>query len=274
MIWRPVRLDIGVPSEREVVAPPRRAGRGASRAVLVDATQARTILIINWGPDLHCTADPRRVLPVSPNRLLHRRVGASSRRRSATVLLAASLVSATLAGCSAGADSSTEGAGGTALSRGDCAHPRHRRHLRWRVRSPQGVGTRPSQIRPIHSSLLKVDSAVEFVGDLATEHTISEDGLVWTLPLRTDAAFSNGEPVTARDVVFTYELLREDGIQFDLSFVKRIEAPDERTLATHQPAHRRRTAGEARHSPPVRDARRTPLGRTSLTGATPRRSPP
>ncbi|GAB3125498.1 hypothetical protein GCM10027160_48170 [Streptomyces calidiresistens] len=40
----------------------------------------------------------------------------------------------------------------------------------------KGWGTRPAQIRPIHSSLLKANSSLEFEGDLATDHTVSEDG--------------------------------------------------------------------------------------------------
>lgn len=94
----------------------------------------------------------------------------------------------------------------------------------------KGWGTRPAQIRPIHSSLLKVNAALEFEGDLATGHTVSEDGLVWKLPLRKDAEFSNGEPVTAHDVRFTYELLKKEGVRFDLDFVNGIRAVDEHTV--------------------------------------------
>ncbi|GAB3125502.1 ABC transporter substrate-binding protein [Streptomyces calidiresistens] len=42
--------------------------------------------------------------------------------------------------------------------------------------------------------------------------------------------FSNGDPVTAHDVEFTYTLLKEDGVQFDLGFVDRIRAIDDHTI--------------------------------------------
>ena len=80
-----------------------------------------------------------------------------------------------------------------------------------------------TQIRLTHSSLLLVDADLNFIGDLAKSYQVSEDGLTWTFPLRDDAKFSNGEQVTAEDVKFTYEMLKEDGIKFDLSFVKSIE---------------------------------------------------
>lgn len=87
-----------------------------------------------------------------------------------------------------------------------------------------------TQIRLTHSSLLMIDSDLNFIGDLAKSYTISEDSLTWTFPLREDAKFSNGEPVTAEDVKFTYEMLKADGIKFDLTFVKSIEAADNHTV--------------------------------------------
>lgn len=93
----------------------------------------------------------------------------------------------------------------------------------------KGWGTH-AQIRLTHSSLLKIDSDVNFVGDLATDYTVSSDGLTWTFPLRDDVKFSNGNPVTAEDVKFTYEMLKDDGMKFDLSFMKSIEAKDEHTV--------------------------------------------
>lgn len=86
----------------------------------------------------------------------------------------------------------------------------------------KGWGTH-AQIRLTHSSLLQIDSDLNFIGDLATSYEVSPDSLTWTFPLRDDVRFSNGEPVTAEDVKFTYEMLKEDGVKFDLSFVKSIE---------------------------------------------------
>lgn len=51
------------------------------------------------------------------------------------------------------------------------------------------------------------------------------------LPLREEAKFSNGEQVTPEDVKYTYEMLKEDGIKFDLSFVKSIDVLENNTIA-------------------------------------------
>lgn len=88
-----------------------------------------------------------------------------------------------------------------------------------------------TQIRLTHSSLLAIDSDLNFIGDLAKSYTISEDALTWTFPLREEAKFSNGEQVTPEDVKYTYEMLKEDGIKFDLSFVKSINVLEDNTIA-------------------------------------------
>lgn len=93
----------------------------------------------------------------------------------------------------------------------------------------KGWGTH-AQIRLTHSSLLAIDSDLHFIGDLAKSYTVSKDALTWTFPLRTDAKFSNGEPVTPEDVKFTYEMLKQDGIKFDLSFMKSIEVAEGSTI--------------------------------------------
>jgi peptide/nickel transport system substrate-binding protein len=102
----------------------------------------------------------------------------------------------------------------------------------------KGWGSRPAQIRPIHSSLLTIDADVNFVGDLASEYSVSDDAKTWSFTLRDNARWSNGEPVTAQDVVFTYETLKKDGTRFDLTFVDRIVATDESHVEFHLKAPR------------------------------------
>ena len=46
------------------------------------------------------------------------------------------------------------------------------------------------------------------VPNLATDWTQSEDGLEWTIDVRDDVTWQDGEPFTAEDVVFTYHLHR------------------------------------------------------------------
>lgn len=51
-------------------------------------------------------------------------------------------------------------------------------------------------------------AADKFVPGLAQSWTTSEDGLVWTFKLRPQAAWSDGKPVTAQDVIFTMDMAR------------------------------------------------------------------
>lgn len=77
-----------------------------------------------------------------------------------------------------------------------------------------------------HSTLLRRTADLEIVGDFAKNYKISDDGLIWTFDLHDDFKFSNGEPVTADDVKFSYEMLKEDGKHWDLDFIEKIEVPD------------------------------------------------
>lgn len=54
----------------------------------------------------------------------------------------------------------------------------------------------------------------EITGDLAESYSVSDDGLTWTFNLRQDVVWHDGEPLTADDVVFTFETIQsaEDDI--------------------------------------------------------------
>ncbi len=57
----------------------------------------------------------------------------------------------------------------------------------------------------LFDTLLKSDHAGTFSPNLATEWTSSEDGLVWTIKLRDDVYFHNGEKFTSESVKYTFE---------------------------------------------------------------------
>ncbi|MDP3997704.1 MAG: ABC transporter substrate-binding protein [Candidatus Andersenbacteria bacterium] len=57
--------------------------------------------------------------------------------------------------------------------------------------------------RLVYSSLFKFNSNLELQHDLATDYTISEDSTTYTVHLRNDVRWHDGEPFTADDVVFT-----------------------------------------------------------------------
>lgn len=81
-----------------------------------------------------------------------------------------------------------------------------------------------------HSTLLRRTADLKIVGDFAKDYTISDDGLVWTFNLHDDFKFSNGEPVTAEDVKFSYEMLKEDGKHWDLEFLDHIDIPSKNQI--------------------------------------------
>lgn len=79
-----------------------------------------------------------------------------------------------------------------------------------------------------HSSLLRWNSDEKIAPDLASGYTL--EGTTLTFTLNPDYRFSTGEQVTAKDVVYTYEMLAQDGVAFDLSHLDAITAPDESTV--------------------------------------------
>ena len=61
--------------------------------------------------------------------------------------------------------------------------------------------------------LIKRDpETLEFRPWIAKEWSISEDGLTYSFDLREDVVFADGEPLTADDVVFTYDLITNPAI--------------------------------------------------------------
>ena len=82
----------------------------------------------------------------------------------------------------------------------------------------------------VQSTLVKYDYDMSFSNDLATDYNLSEDGLTWTFTLRDDAFFTDGEAVTASDVVFTFETAKAAQSSVDLTFLEAVEAPDDTTV--------------------------------------------
>ncbi|MDK6939953.1 ABC transporter substrate-binding protein [Aerococcus sp. UMB8487] len=87
----------------------------------------------------------------------------------------------------------------------------------------------------IFSPLARMDAEGNLEMELAESVDQSEDGQTVTVTLRPDAKFSDGQPVTAEDVVFTYETMLDPANgQADKFKVGgepiRIEQLDERTV--------------------------------------------
>ena len=83
----------------------------------------------------------------------------------------------------------------------------------------------------IQSTLITTDLNLEFQNDLATSYECSEDGLTWTFTIRDDVKFTDGEPLTARDVAFTVNgIINSAAAEADLSMVDEAVVIDDTTV--------------------------------------------
>jgi len=76
------------------------------------------------------------------------------------------------------------------------------------------------------------DSVSEILPNLAASWNISDDGLVYTFTLRDDVVFSNGDPLTAGDVVFSFNRMKnlKDNPSFLADTIASVEATDDLTV--------------------------------------------
>lgn len=86
----------------------------------------------------------------------------------------------------------------------------------------------------IQSTLITTDEDLNFVNDLATDYLCSSDGLVWTFTIRDDVVFSDGEPLSARDVAFAVNGVIDSAMsEADLSMVDRAVAVSDTVVELH-----------------------------------------
>jgi peptide/nickel transport system substrate-binding protein len=83
-------------------------------------------------------------------------------------------------------------------------------------------------------TLVALDQQDKIVPSLASSWESSADGLTWTFHLRHDVKFSNGRPMTAQDVVYTYDRMLDpktgSGNAYLLAGVEKVTAPDDYTV--------------------------------------------
>lgn len=68
----------------------------------------------------------------------------------------------------------------------------------------------------IYSGLMKINEKGELVPDLAESITVSDDGLTYNILLRKDVRFHDGVQLTAHDVAFTIELIKNPDLKSPL----------------------------------------------------------
>jgi peptide/nickel transport system substrate-binding protein len=147
--------------------------------------------------------------------------GRTSRRRVVTGLagLGASAVALSVIGCSGDDDdggqsgssaSSSAGSSGSASGAGQAAIDRVVIALNYagpESNDPRDTGGSPSwQLGPIYENLITHDQETgDYIAGLCSGWEPSADGLSITFKLRDNVKFHDGSPMTADDVLFTYE---------------------------------------------------------------------
>lgn len=79
-------------------------------------------------------------------------------------------------------------------------------------------------VQLLYAALVQTNADMEVVSDLATGYSVSEDALRYTFTLREGAEFSDGSPITAEDVVFSFETAKGNASSLDLSRMAGISA--------------------------------------------------
>lgn len=156
-------------------------------------------------------------------------------RRFTAIILTAGLATSLLAGCD-GTAGSTENAGENSVSREDSVIV-----AMGSTSEPEagfdpafGWGAGEHVHEPLIQSTLTVTNPDLTIGyDLATDTSVSEDGLTWTVTIRKDVQFTDGEPLTAGDVAFTYNTVKETSSVNDFTMLDRAEALDDTTVVFH-----------------------------------------
>lgn len=170
-------------------------------------------------------------------------------RYNIKTLLAVGMAAAVLTACSGGGTetkdsgqtvSETDGAGGGAVQEADSTTgskdsvivvmgPTSEPEAGFDPAYGWGAGEHVHE--PLIQSTLTVTTTDLKIGyDLATDMEASEDGLTWTVKIRDDASFTDGEKLTAADVVFTYNTLRDTSSVNDFTMLDRAEAVDDTTV--------------------------------------------
>ena len=77
----------------------------------------------------------------------------------------------------------------------------------------------------LESLITRDPDTLEWEGLIAKNWKVSEDGLVISFQMRDDVSFSDGEPLTAEDVVFTLDFIMTEAIQAprDRAYLEKIK---------------------------------------------------
>jgi peptide/nickel transport system substrate-binding protein len=91
-----------------------------------------------------------------------------------------------------------------------------------------------NMLENVYDTLVMFDPELNILPGLAESWEASEDGLTWTFSLRDGVTFHDGSPLTASDVVFSLERIKDPDIASprsgDFEKIASVEAPDDTTV--------------------------------------------
>ena len=149
----------------------------------------------------------------------------------------------TSSGASTGGDSSAATTGGTSAPAGDGAmaigfvlEP-----TSLDFTQTDGAPITQALLLNVYETLVKTDQNGDIVPLLAESYDVSDDGLTYTFQLRDGVTFSNGQPFTADDAVFSIERVKSDwkpSVKAGMDVVASATAtsPTELTVVLSQPS--------------------------------------
>ena len=155
-------------------------------------------------------------------------------KRWGALLLCAAMAAGVLAGCGGGADAQNAQEQSAAqtdtvvVAMGPTSEPEAGFDPAF------GWGAGEHVHEPLIQSTLTVTNTDLTIGyDLATDYSVSEDGLTWTVTIRDDTYFTDGEQLTAEDVAFTYNTVKQTSSVNDFTMLDHAEATDDTTVVFH-----------------------------------------
>ena len=156
-------------------------------------------------------------------------------KRAVSVLLGTALSLGLLAGCQSGNASAGQTENNTGASTDSviiAMDPNSEPEAGFDPAYGWGAGEHVHE--PLIQSTLTVTNTDLTIGyDLATDYNVTEDGLTWTVTIRDDVRFTDGEPLTAEDVAFTYNTVKEASSVNDFTMLDSAEAADGTTVVFH-----------------------------------------
>ena len=150
-------------------------------------------------------------------------------KKSMSTMLAIALMSSSLIGCS----NTSSDVGG---SRGEENSRKVNNELIAAVTYEPETGfdatesSHGDMTRVFFSTLFQRNKELGMENDLAKSYEISEDRLTWTVKIREDVKFTDGEALTAEDIVYTYEIAKNSGSDIDLTMLDSVSQKDDYTV--------------------------------------------